>query len=381
MKDKTVVIAGAGSGGLAAGIRLRELIGGKHRILVIDQQDTHTFWASFPLLVTGHRTADDISRPLQDMETHGVTFVQERIRRIDWSKRRIDLQGDSLPFDYLVIALGTRYDYHRIPGFSSHAYGFYELSECVRLNATLSSFTGGTVAVFVASLPYKCEGAPGEMVMLLDDYFRRRKVRHGVDIELITPEDRLTPSLQPAIGQELGRLLAGRGITLRTSANVTAIGRDHLRLASGETIAADLIIGVPPHSGHAAQTTGGLADTEGWIPVDGATMATQEPGVWAIGDIAKIPSPVGKGWVPKSGSMAKLQGNVVADQLRATLLGRRPTGTFRARSACTVLVDAGRGVHITTDYNSPLPGVLYSPSALWQWEKRAVETWWLHRWF
>ncbi len=381
MPEKTVVIAGAGSGGLAAAIRLRELLGTCHRVQVIDQEDTHTYWGSFPLMVTGKRSQESICRPLAAIQDHGVEFIPGRIKSMSLTRKSIRTDAGTVPYDFLVIALGTRYDYDRIPGYRQHAYGFYQLSEALRLRSALASFNGGTITLFVASLPYKCEAAPWEMAMLLDAYFRRRSLRHEVTIQLITPETRLACSLQPTIGQELARLSSLQGIRVKTEAKVVGVGPDHLRLASGDIIPSDLSIGVPPHTGHPAEHTGGLANSEGWIPVEGSTLVTAQAGVWAIGDIAKIPLPVGKGWVPKSGAMAKLQGNVVADQLRAQLLERRPTGYFRARSACAALAGFERGVHVTTDFNSALPGVIYRPSTLWKWEKRLIEAWWLHRWF
>ena len=60
-----------------------------------------------------------------------------------------------------------------LPGLAEAGHTFYTLEGAERLHAALESFTGGTVAVVVSALPYKCPGAPHEGAMLLGDYFRQ----------------------------------------------------------------------------------------------------------------------------------------------------------------------------------------------------------------
>ena len=60
MASKTVLILGAGVGGLAAANELRRLLPREHRIVLVEKNARHAFAPSFRWLITGDRRPEQI---------------------------------------------------------------------------------------------------------------------------------------------------------------------------------------------------------------------------------------------------------------------------------------------------------------------------------
>jgi len=177
MSAQTVVVLGGGVGGLVAANELARRLPSAHRIVLVEKSSRHAFAPSFLWLMTGDRRAAQITRDLRTLVPRRVDVVQAEARSIDWAKRRIETEERAVAYDHLVIALGAELAPEAIPGLAEAAHTFYTLEGAARLQGALREFAGGTVAVVVSAMPYKCPGAPHEGAMLLGDYFRRRGLR------------------------------------------------------------------------------------------------------------------------------------------------------------------------------------------------------------
>jgi sulfide:quinone oxidoreductase len=200
MSAQTVVILGGGVGGLVTANELARRLPGAHRIVLVERSGRHAFAPSFLWLMTGDRQASQITRELDALVRPRVEVVQAEARSIDWAGRRVEADGGAIRYDHLVVALGAELAPDAIPGLAEAAHTFYTLDGAERLRNAVGSFTGGTVAVAVGALPYKCPGAPHEGAMLLSDHFRRRGLREKVELHLFTPE----PQAMAVAGPELG---------------------------------------------------------------------------------------------------------------------------------------------------------------------------------
>ena len=107
---------------------------------------------------------------------------------MDLARRHVETSKGFLSYDYLVVSLGAELAPETVPGLPGDFRTFFTLEGSARLHDALRSFDRGTIGVVICSLPYKCPGAPHEAVMLIDNLFRRRKIRRQVDIYLFTPE-------------------------------------------------------------------------------------------------------------------------------------------------------------------------------------------------
>ena len=198
VNGKTIVVVGGGVGGMVVTNQLRHQLPSSHRIVLIEKNEIHAFAPSFLWLMTGDRKQDQITRPLRYLVREGIDIIHAEVTGIDTSQKSITASGQVIKYDYLVIALGAELTPELIPGLLESAYSFYSFEDAEILHRALIEFKGGTIALVVCSLPYKCPGAPHEGAMLIADYFQRRGIRDKVKISLYTPESQPMPVAGPA---------------------------------------------------------------------------------------------------------------------------------------------------------------------------------------
>lgn len=377
----TVLVLGGGIGGAAAANTLRERLGERHRIVVVDRDAEQVFAPSLLWLMVGQRRPAAISRPLVQMLRPGIEVVHSDVLGIDPVSLRVTTDAGELTGDAIVIALGAELAPDAIPGYADAAHDFFTLAGAGRFATALARFEGGRIVVAVSGLPFKCPAAPYEAAFLIDADLRRRGLRDRSTIELHTPEPAPMPVAGPVLGRALSDLLAERGIGYFPGHPVEAYdgASRQIRFTDGSVADYDLLAAVPPHRPPAAVASSGLAGPTGWIPVDRGTLETSTPDVFAIGDVTAITLANGK-LLPKAGVFAHAEAQVVATQIASRLEGG-PADQFTGQGYCWVELGGGVAGFVAGDfYATPDPAVvLHRPSRVWHAGKVLFERHWLSR--
>ena len=386
MAGQTTAILGGGVGGLVAANELRRRLPGEHRIVLVEKNAQHAFAASFLWLMSGHRKPGQIARPVRQLLRPGIELMQAEARGIDLSSRRIETSEGAVTYDYLIVALGAELAPEAIPGLAEAAHTFYTFDGATKLHDALQEFAGGTVAVVVSSIPYKCPGAPHEGAMLIADFFRKRGVRDKVEVHLFTPEPQPMPVAGPQLGDAVKQMLGSKGIAFHPLHKLAAVEpqKRELRFEGREPFEYDLLVAIPPHRSPSVVREAGLANEAGWVPVDHATLATQQENVYALGDVTAIPIP-GR-WkpdvplmLPKAGVFAHDQARTVASRVAAEIVGTEAKDTFCGNGYC--MLEAGEdlaGFAFGDFFAEPSPQVeLRRVGRVWHLAKLLLEQWWL----
>ncbi len=382
MADKTIVILGAGIGGIVAARELRRHLGTRHRIVIVDRTAVHAFPPSYLWVVMGWRKPEAIQKPLSLLHRYGIEVRQAEVRTIDPSGRRVETDQGAIGWDYLIIALGAECHAGGIPGLAEGSSSFYSLDESVRLHRELASFSGTAIAVAIARLPYKCPPAPYEAALLMQSYFMRRSERE-VTITVFTPETSPLSIAGDAASEGVHKLLASRGIEVRTGHALASVDPgDHcLTFENGTTARADLIVSVPPHRLPAAVRDSPLDSRPGWLSVDAGTLMTGHPGVYAIGDVTAVAVTGGRS-LPKAGTFAHNEAEIVAYNIAQELDPQGTRKAFEGSGFCFLETGNGRAAYLHGNYYSQPPQVvLHEPSVAYHWGKVVFEKYWLWRWF
>jgi sulfide:quinone oxidoreductase len=339
--------------------------------------------------MTGERVPQQVTRDVRDLLRPGVEVINAAVRGIDLPNKRVQLEHESLPYDYLIVALGAELAPDALPGLASAAHTFYTLDGAARLHAALHGVAGGTVAVVVSALPYKCPGAPHEAAMLLADAFRRNGRGDKVEVHLFTPEPQPMPVAGPALGDAVRQMLDARSIRFHPLHKLTGVNPDtrELLFDGKPPVRYELLVAIPPHRAPALVREAGLAGETGWIPVDRETLATRHEGVYAVGDITAVTIP-GR-WkpdvplmLPKAGVFAHAQALVVAHRIAADIRGAATAERFCGDGFC--MLEAGQqlaGVAFGDFFAKPAPRVeVRSIGKAWHIGKVLFERWWLTPW-
>jgi sulfide:quinone oxidoreductase len=344
-----IVIVGAGTGGSVLANRLAdrlapELDRGDVEVTLVTESEMHVYKPVWLYVAFGKRDPADGVRPVADLVDRRVSLRFSRVEGIDTDSKRLSLNGgDSLAYDYLVLATGARIVPDEVPGLADGGHDFYSEAGALALRDALANFTEGHLVLSVVGTPHMCPAAPLEFVFMADDWFRERGIRDQVDITYTYPIQRVHG--KPTIAEWAAPRMRERNINVETFFNVEAVDAENRTIASmeGEELAYDLLVTIPPHDGVPMIRDAGLGD-DGWVAVDKTTLeATNAADVFALGDAAAVPA-------PKAGSAAHYQASVVADRLTSLVRGGVPTATYDGKVVCFLEAGMDEATFVSFDY-------------------------------
>lgn len=379
---ESILILGGGIGGVAAANALRKRLPRSHRIVVVDREPDFKLAASFLWVMTGARTAEQVSRPLDRLRRRGIEVEHGEVEGIAPQQREAVVSGKSLRGDHLIVALGAEFALDAIPGLAEAGHTFCTLDGATRLRAAMAQFRGGRVVVLTAAPAYKCPAAPYEAAMLIEADCRRRGIRDAVELSLFSAEPGPMGVAGPEVSAAVRGMVEQKGIAYHPEHQIARIeGRD-IVFTNGARAGFDLLVYVPPIRPPRALSGSGLVDESGWVRVDRRTMETRFPGVYAIGDATMIPLAMGKP-LPRAGVFAHGQAEVVARNIARKAGGKGHEARFDGHGSCFIETGGGRAGFGAGDfYAEPRPAVsVRRPRRLWHAGKVLLEKRILWQWF
>jgi sulfide:quinone oxidoreductase len=352
-----ILILGGGVGGtLTANLLVkklrRQVKAGEVTITVIDQTGQHTYQPGFMYVAMGGERADRLQRPERGLLDSRVALVIGEIEKVDEPSQTVHLKdGEQLPYNYLVLATGSRIVPEAIEHFDTEAQHFYTAEAALELRRALDAFAGGRIVVAIAGMPYKCPPAPLEVSFLIESELRQRGLRDQSEVHFCSPIGRAFTI--ESVSDMATPIFEAKGIEVHTFFNVEAIDPERKVVESleGEELPYDLLILVPPHKGQQFLMDSGLAPAPGgWLPTDRATLQVGgRPNVFALGDATDLP-------LSKAGSTAHFEAPVVTERIVAAIEGREVDhrhGDYLGKVMCFFEVGDGKGTLIQFDYEHP----------------------------
>ena len=303
MEDKRahVVVLGGGFGGLTFCEHFNHP---QARITVVDRTNHHLFQPLLYQVAMAGLSAPDIAQPIRSILSRhpNLTVLLDEVENVDLAAKRVVCQHNTLDYDYLVLALGSRTSYFGHNDWEQFAPGLKTLPDALRIRRdVLLAFeqaenTRDTerqsqlmTVVIVGGGPTGVElaGACSELAhrVLRRDFERIDPTRARVI--LIEAGPRILAQLTPDLSEKARRQLEGLGVHVRTNSPVQRIGQECIELANGETIQAANILwaaGVMAHP--LTRTLGVELDRAGRIKVAPDLSIPGHPQAFAIGDIA-----------------------------------------------------------------------------------------------
>ena len=354
---KSVVVLGAGFGGLELTTLLSDALGDDLDLTLIDKNDSFFFGYSKLDVMFGRSTSDAVRIAYKNIVKPGVRFLQESITAIDPEARRVTTDKGTYDADVLVVALGADYDLDATPGLAEGGNEFYSFAGAERLGEVLPTFTKGHAIVGVAAAPFKCPPAPSEAALMLHDYLTERGVRDACEISIVLPFGVPIPP-SPDTSQALMAAFTERGIKFVPNRRVASLDPDrHVAILDDNSeLPYDLFLGIPKHRVPDVVAESGMTE-DGWIPVDPRTLETRFPGVYAVGDVNSVGT-------PKAGVFSEGAARVVAASLIADFRGDEAPAGYDGRGACYIQFGMSVVGRVDVDFFSgPSPtGTFTEPS-------------------
>jgi sulfide:quinone oxidoreductase len=373
-----VLVLGAGFGGIATAVALRQRLEPADEIVLIDRRTTFVMGLRKSWGVLHPGAVEEGERPLALLAARGIRVQAGTVDAIVPGERAVQVDGDRLEADAVVVALGAEGDAGRIPGFRAQALDVYDLNQVEPARQAIERFAGGRIAIGIFGAPYPCPPAPFELALLLDERLRGRDM--AATIEVFSPLPLSLPILGQAGCGSFETRLDLAGIQFLRDHQATAV-EDGSVVFGDERRPFDLLLGVAPHRAPTVVAESGLTDGGPWIKVQPRTLETAFAGVYAIGDVTALPLSNGQ-FLPKAGAFAQAEGEVVAARIAASLAGSAPTASFAGDGACFLETGGGLAAMVTGGFLADPPAVrLTDPSPEHFAAKRAFERDRLASWF
>lgn len=399
-----ITIVGGGAGGLELAVRLGKRFGkrGKAVITLVDAARTHLWKPLLHQVAAGTLdTHTDEMEYLALARRHHFAFRLGRMDGLNRARKEIylapmyDEQGEeilprqSVPYDTLVVAVGSQTNDFNTPGAREHsimldspeaAERFHErlINSCLRAQAksqqsddsrfTVTIIGGGATGVELS--------AELHMTASILSTYGLANFHPEKDLKIVVVDSapRLLQALPERLSAAVAHELRDLDIEIHTNEKVVEVTREGIRMASGKFITSGIVvwaagIKVPDFL---KEIDGLESNRINQLVVHRTLQTTRDPAIFAMGDCAACPQGDGKTIVPPRAQSAHQEAAMLAKSLERMLDGKPLLEfTYRDRGS---LVSLG-------DYSAvgSLMGAIAKGSVFVEGHIAKWMYWWLHK--
>lgn len=397
----TVIVIGAGLGGMSAAYELKAELGKDHEVILVSNKPDFEFTPSNPWIAVEWRERKETSLPVEPyVSKKGIRFIASALEALNPAEKIITLaDGQTLSYDYLVLCTGPDLAFDEIPGAGPEAGGTVSvctLSHAEHCHDNVKALVAEPGSVIVGAMPgASCFGPAYEYAFILDKHLRDKKVRKNVPMTFVTSEPYIGHLGLDGVGDSKGMLeseLRQRDIHWICNAKVVGIAngkmeidevnddgslKKHHSLPYKHSMMLPAFRGIKPLRG-----IDGLVNPRGFVIVDAQQRNPKYPNIYAAGVCIAIapqhPTPVPTG-VPKTGYMIESMVRAITANIHAELKGESPTAKATWNAIC--LADMGdTGAAFVAMPQIPPRNVAWFKKGKWvHLAKIAFEKYFLHK--
>ena len=348
-----IVVVGGGAAGLELVTRLGDRYGRGRRaeVTLVERARTHLWKPMLHAVAAGSLDPGEHEiNFLAQAHWHHFRYRLGALAGLDRRARLVRLAAMSdeegreitpardLPYDTLVIAVGSITNDFGTPGVAEHAvpletpaqaarFNRRLVNACIRAHAQPGPVRPGQLHVAVIGA-----GATGTELAAELHRSVRAVVAYGLDriipdrdvrIVLIEAAPRILPGLPERISEATHKLLVEMGVEIRAGVPVAEVRADGVRLVDGSFIPAELAVWAAGVRAPAvlAELDGLEVNRAGQLVVRPSLQTTRDDDVFAIGDCAACPWPGHPGPVPPRAQAAHQQAAHMLGQIARRLDG------------------------------------------------------------
>ncbi|KAA1039611.1 NAD(P)/FAD-dependent oxidoreductase [Macrococcus equipercicus] len=350
-----VVILGGGSGGIAVASRLAKKVSLKNKILIIDHADYHAFQPSWPLVGSGAEKKEHTRKKMRRVVPHGAEFMQHKVSRIQPIERLVTLDhGQTVSYDFLVVALGIQLDFDQIEGLTetlgknnvctNYLYDYVDYTY-----DTLRHVTAGNVIATKPNSPIKGGVAPENSLFTFHDFFHKQGVR---DVKLMLrsgnhtlfPVEKYRDTLIELFTQKQIDYTLNDELVKVDGPRQTATFFNYQNRTTTEVPFSMLLV-TPPMSAPDIIKESTLADEAGWLDVNPFTLQhVRHQNIFGIGDCTNLPT-------VKMGAAVRKQAHILPKNLISQMKGRKLKAHYTGMTACPIATEYGEAIMAEFDYS------------------------------
>lgn len=345
---RNIVIVGGGFAGTTLVQSLQRRLPEGWRLLLLSEESYTTFNPMLAEVVGAAVFPEHVVAPIRQMiDAPRTQFVMGRALDVDFARRCLrasTLAGlQQIPFEHLVLAVGTRANTALVPGLAEHALPLKLVGDALHIRnrvlqrlARIELESDAPARRRLGHFTIIGGGFSGvEVAGSLSDFLRGalrfypRVARDELKVTLLQDGERLLPELPASLGASAARSLAARGVDVRLGARAVRVEADGVVLADGDRIHTSTVVCTIGTRANPFVEQLDLPLQRGRIVTERDLSVTGRPGVWALGDCALVHN--GDTLAPPTAQFAVAEAHVLARNLLAAI-EQRPTAAFSHRS-------------------------------------------------
>ena len=380
-----IVIVGGGFAGTTLARTLECRLPTGWQLVLISDESYTTFNPRLAEVVGASVFPEHVVAPIRQM-LRASRFVMGRVTAVDPTRRVLEastLAGpQTIRYDHLVLAFGTRANLALVPGLAEHALPLKLIGDAMHIrNRVLQRMArielegdpavrrrlGHMVVIGGGFSGVEVAGELADFLSSARRYYPRVRAEE-LRVTLLQDAPRLLLELPAALGVTAADSLSERGVAVRLHSRARQVDADGVTLDSGERLeSATVICTIGTRPNPLTERLGvplqrGRVETAADLSVPGA------PGVWAIGDCALVRNHAGDrhrpaeagpalpaSFAPPTAQFAVAEANALAHNLLDRLAGR-PTRPF-AYTARGMMATTGHLKGVAQIAGVPLAGL------------------------
>lgn len=380
----SVVVLGGGYGGIYATLELqRAAKRGEIRLTLISRENFFQFQPMLAEVISGAIGPLNVVNPIRRLVPH-ARFHQAEIESVDTDARIVAIRypGHSrlnyVPYDHLIMAVGSSTDLSVFPGVAEHALPFKTLGDAFFLRNHLISMMEAadvednpdrkrqTLTFVIAGGGY----TGVEVTSEVNEFLRvASRSYHSISADdfrviLLHRSGRILPELGERLANFSHRLLEKRGVEVRLNSSLKGASVQNAILEDDTVIPTRTLIVTIGASPNALLNTLGCERDAGRLVVDETLAVKGCEGVWAVGDCALVPDVLHGGVCPPTAQFALRQAKRAAGNVLSCIRGK-PVRAFKHKNR-GVFVPLGRFAAATEAFGLSFSGFV---------------AWWMYRTF
>jgi NADH dehydrogenase len=381
-KKTRILLLGGGFAGLHAAMHLDNTLARDPdiEITLVNRDNFFLFTPMLHEVAASDLDLTNIVNPVRKL-LRRVSFFAGEVESINLERKLVtvshgfDHHHHDLPYDHLVIGLGSITNFFNLPGLEQKALTMKSLGDAIHLRNRLIAHleeadTECSAAVRRPLLTFVVAGggfAGVETVAGINDFiheavhFYNNLRRDMLRVVLVHPGNVILPELGEKLGRYTEKKLAERGVEIRVNTRVTGVTDNGVQLSTGEQIESKALIWTAGTSPNPAVDCLPCVKERGRLKVDEMLRVPDWPGVWALGDCALVPDKKTGQFHPPTAQHALREGKTLARNLIASVRG----GNLKPFSFSTIgqLAAIGRRTGVANIFGINFSGFI----AWWMW--------------
>lgn len=320
-----IVVIGAGFGGLRAA---RHLAHQPVSVILIDRRNHHTFQPLLYQVATAGLSPGEIASPIRWILRHDkqIEILLGEVHGFDLEQHLVLLDGEKVPYDYLIVAAGASHAYFGHDDWESLAPGLKTIEDALEIRRRVLLAFELAERDVAAGQPHPplnfvvVGGGPTgvELAGTLAEIARKSLENEFRSIDpkrtrivLLEGGPRVLPTYAEDLSASAERQLRHLGVEVQTSAMVTSIEPGFVYVGKTPLPAAVTLWAAGVAASPLGKKLGVPTDRAGRVVVNPDLSIPGHPEVFVIGDLASLKDEAGK-LLPGVAPVAMQQGTWAA---------------------------------------------------------------------